>query len=393
MPSPLFLSTSGVAVAHADDDVEVAVHLDVGGPGARGIHRERAASAAEARAVSSVNAPSAAWMNRRTPAGPAATRSILKSWFQSSASEARDGPPRLAGNGGDAAAGVQRDAPVEASAAKGPDAARRRAKTPPARRATVGASPMTSGVNVSASSAADGVATGVAKSQERRERLGDELGRRGHEPTALAERGYARKDIAKKRDRARRVGHVRGAERLLQGPVPLDDFRRPGADELLEPADGVRQHRRVAALGGQPRALDEHCRILGLKRDQLLEQALRLGVGIGPAGVLDLLNERRARVETSRIELDGAAQLRDRLVAPSARRFEPAHQKRDLARRRAPAPPRVRAPGRGVEVAEPQVRQPRLAHEAGSPGASSVACVNSCLAASIRPTCRPPGRG
>ena len=96
------------------------------------------------------------------------------------------------------------------------------------------------------------------------------------------------------------------------------DFGRPGANELLEPADGVLHHRRVAALGGQPGTLDEHRGVLGLKREQLLEQALRLGVGISPGGVLDLLNERRASVKTSRVELDGAAELGDRLVTPSA---------------------------------------------------------------------------
>ena len=156
------------------------------------------------------------------------------------------------------------------------------------------------------------------QSQESRERLGNELGRWGNELTALPERGYAGEDIAKKRDRARRVGRIRGAERLLQGPVSLHDFGRPGANELLEPADGVLYHRRVAALGGQPGTLDEHRGVLGLKREQLLEQALRLGVGISPGGVLDLLNERRASVKTSRVELDGAAELGDRLVTPSA---------------------------------------------------------------------------
>ena len=55
-----------------------------------------------------------------------------------------------------------------------------------------------------------------------------------------------------------------------------------------------------------------------MKREQLLEQALRLGVGISPGGVLDLLNKRRASVKTSRVELDGAAELGDCLVTPSA---------------------------------------------------------------------------
>ena len=184
------------------------------------------------------------------------------------------------------------------------------------RLSDVGALPMASGVN-ERSVCGGRRRDRRGQSQEGRERLGNELGRRSNELTALPERGDAGEDIAKKRHRARRVGPVRGAERLLQGPAALDHFGRPGANELLEPADGVLHHRRVAALGGQPGTIDEHRGVLGSKREQLLEQALRLGVGISAGGVLHLLNERRASVKTSRVELDSAAELGDRLVPPS----------------------------------------------------------------------------
>ena len=65
-------------------------------------------------------------------------------------------------------------------------------------------------------------------------------------------------------------------------------------------------------------------------------------------------------LQTAWIQFDSATQLRNPLVATAARRFEPSHQKRDLAGRGCQVPRALDRRGRGVEVTEPQIRQPEV---------------------------------
>ena len=165
--------------------------------------------------------------------------------------------------------------------------------------------------------------------------------------------GTLRKDISEERNRASGVR----AGRPLQRAISLDDFRRPRAGELLQALHGILQQGGVAALGRETRPLDEHGDVVGLEREQLVEQPLCVGVGIRSARVLDLLNERGARLQVAGIELDSAAQMRDALVAPATRRLETTHEECDVARRRRQDNRLFDRLGRSVELTQSQLRQ------------------------------------
>ena len=218
---------------------------------------------------------------------------------------------------------------------------------------------MSSGANASAVSAADGVATGVASRRKRvkgsaMSSADGVTGLRLSRNDGTRARTLRRKAIARpRRARSRPARLLQRAYRSTTsgGHVPANfseaSRRNPAAA-------------RRRPLGGQPGALDEHGGVVGLEREQFLEQPLRLGVGVRSAGVLDLLDERRAGLETARIELDGAAQAArcPRRAGHATSRDGPSE-----TRPRSTRAPEPRAFDRGagsVELAQSQVRQAEI---------------------------------
>ncbi len=66
---------------------------------------------------------------------------------------------------------------------------------------------------------------------------------------------------------ARRVGAVRGRDRLLERAIALHDLWRPRARERVQPSDRVLQQGHVFPLGGESSALHDHCNIAWLERE------------------------------------------------------------------------------------------------------------------------------
>ena len=162
---------------------------------------------------------------------------------------------------------------------------------------------------------------------------------------------------------------------LHQGLITLDHFRRPRRGKCRQPPHRILQDPGVIPFGRKTRPLDQHCRILRLKRHQPFQFLLSVGVGVRSAGVLDLLHQRRPREEIrsdrARRRAAAARSLRrgDRATCravPSEMRYRS---------RKAPAPPRVQAPGsqsRSHRAADMTVqdwpRQPVRLARARSPG-------------------------
>ncbi len=227
---------------------------------------------------------------------------------------------------------------------------------------------MGSRANVSAVSGADGVATGVARRSKRVK--GSAMSSAACVTLArLSRKEGTRASTLRRKAVARAAsGAFAAVTRLLQRAVALDGLGRPCVHERAEASDRILQQGDVGPLRGQPRALDEHGRIVRLQREELLQQPLRLGVSVRPARVLDLLDERRADLQAARVQFDRAAQARNAFVAPAARRFETTHQERHLAGRRRQVPRALDRGGGSVEVPQAQVRQPQVGPHRRLPG-------------------------
>ena len=117
------------------------------------------------------------------------------------------------------------------------------------------------------------------------------------------------------------------------------------------------QPRSVAAFGGQARLLQEHGQITRAALTELVQQLLCVGISVGSARPFDFLRERVAGTQTGRIELNRATEIGDALVETAARGFELTLKKRNLAARRRQRRRSLNGSGRGIELAEPQVRQ------------------------------------
>ena len=274
--------------------------------------RRRPARVREARAVSSVNVPSAAWMNRRTP--PVRRRRDPSGSRDSS--RARRGRSPAAGpyprrletarrTGAD-----RRVAPDVDRRRTSPGGCRRRRKTRPALQPRLRPAPhqRTRARTRARSSAGDGVATGEGS---RRKRVN---GSAMSSADGVTRARLSRKDGTRART-LRRKAIARAASGAFDAALACCSARyrstTSGGHALANLSRRLTESCNtgiIAALGREAGTLDEHGGVVGLERDQRLEQALGLRVSVRSAGVLDFLNERGTGVEIceDRARLRGA---------------------------------------------------------------------------------------
>ena len=165
-----------------------------------------------------------------------------------------------------------------------------------------------------------------------------------------------------------RVLEARPLGRTLKAAVLLDGHSGPRAGVLLQPGHRILEQTSVAPFGGDPGPLQEHSQVVRTEVEKLLEQLLRLGVGILTARRLDCLSQRITRSQTSRIEIHGTPETGDSLIKPATGRLQLGLKERHVAvlrrQRRRPCD-RLR---RRIEFTEPEVREAKVRPRRRLPG-------------------------
>ena len=165
----------------------------------------------------------------------------------------------------------------------------------------------------------------------------------------------AHQHVSQRRCRARGVGEVGRIGSRSKRAVLFDGHRRPAVRVLRQRADRFLEPYRIAGFRGKTSAFEEDGEIVRTQAMQFLQEPQRAGVRVLTAGPLDLLCQRVARPQISRVELNRAAEAGDGLIKTSARGVQLPLEKRDVSVRRGErsrAPERLRRP---VEIAESEV--------------------------------------
>ncbi len=162
------------------------------------------------------------------------------------------------------------------------------------------------------------------------------------------------------------VGEVIRRHRRCSIPILLHRRRGPAARQRFERRDRIVQPLKVARLGGDPGALDQHRHVRRRPLQQLVQQRQRLRIGIRCRGALDFLNEGETRLEGVRRQFH----RRRRCARPCSRR-PPAISIRPASSTRSAlsgASITARSIGAAAASSSPSRRcvNPRFAHAAGS---------------------------
>ena len=204
------------------------------------------------------------------------------------------------------------------------------------------------------------------------ERRRDQLGGRPHRGQALRERGDARQHVAQQRRGPGGVGKARSRRGLaqrrqlfLRDVGPARRLRRDARHRVVEA-------RAIGHLRRQPRAFEQHGEIRRGERDQLVVEPGRLSIGLGRTGALQLVGQREPRLQRARVERRRSPQARHRFVEPPARHFHAPREHHDVDVRGREFQRPLHRHHRRVEFAEPELRQPQvgpgrrlLRHEGG----------------------------
>jgi hypothetical protein len=364
-----------VVVPDAQDDVDVAVHLDVGGPGARAVAGDRGVYGGLRRAIHQI------------------------------AGHILDEQADTAG-AGEQQIGAEVVVPVEGhQAVSGRPHGIRTGKRPfstrvePARGTGVGRDQDRHGVGVREEWHHDLGRRGVdldgleakrairsigrdrhrGHDQEPLERFGDELGWRAQGEQALLEGGHRRQDVAQQGRSAGGAGQVAGSRGLTQGGLLLGGQRRPAGGERREPIDRVAEMIQVAAFRGESYAFEQRRQVPGLLVGDGIDERLCLLVCARRRRPLDLLRQGKAGTHVIPVECHRAAQRLDALLDPALRRLEPGGKHRHAAALRRQERGALDGSDRPLRVAKPEAREAeigegrRLARrQRGRPGEAAV---------------------
>ena len=272
VPSPLFRSTSG-APSTTPTMTSRSPSISMSAAQAPNTSGKGSAPAPMAIAVASENAPPSPCRSSRRPPSPAASRSILKSWFQSSASSpcgvtagaaaagCRQGgflsvdPGECTSRGGKHRRSIRS---VERSRQhRGPRRGCRRTHRLQAERQRL--------VRWRRCRARR------RQRQEAFERLAEERRRDADPGQSFLEGGRRQQHVPEEHQGPRRFSRIRCRHSPAEPVVLLADLRRPRRPVLVEPGRRVAKRRHVAALCGQPGPLEQDREVVRLQREEIVD--------------------------------------------------------------------------------------------------------------------------
>ena len=303
----------GRPVDRGDHDVEIAVGVDVGRPGAEGRRARARRPAASSAAVTSAKRPPFSCRSRaqsaRAGQHEVGAEVVVEVGGQDAVGARRPAGRRPPGNGAarngpaamrTAAAGRQRSgAPSPVSHTGAHPAARAGSASPRARPAHREGERLVGGRPAAAS--------GLARARKRRS--GSPTSSRGV-LTAASARRYSGTRTRTFLGRPRAVAAARGLSAAAASSAVHCSWASAGhaAGCRGQGARAFAERRRVAALGRQARVVEARRAGSRTARERL-EHALRLGFVLGPALALGLLGEDEGGLEIAGIELQRALQM------------------------------------------------------------------------------------